>query len=50
MLKFIVSAVFGTAIGVLTPIVGVVGTPVLFVIGVGAVGMLVGMLVGANGA
>lgn len=44
MIKYIVPAVFGIAVSVLTPIVGIVGTPVLFVIGVGAVGMLVGAI------
>lgn len=42
MIKYIVPAIFGIAVSVLTPIVGIVGTPVLFVIGVGAVGILVG--------
>ena len=44
MIKYIVPAVFGIAISALSPIVGIVGTPVLFVIGVGAVGILVGAI------
>lgn len=42
MIKYIVPAVFGIAVSVLAHIVGIVGTPLLFVIGVGAVGILVG--------
>lgn len=42
MVKYLLPAIFGVAVSVLAPLAGITGPAVMFVIGVGAVGMFVG--------